>query len=142
MKNTYSHIYLYAKGHYQRKNVIEDLKILLGHICGYSPELLSKNDVCHYLTKIAFQHLNDQFGDPLTAFRDFVFDLNPEKCWKVGYWWKKGNTVLEPYDFETAVIHKCLSIIGMTNVKEGGKVFLELDEPNPDLLPLTKEIKK
>jgi hypothetical protein len=143
MKNTLSHIYLYAKGHYERKDIIEDLKIIVAQICGTSPEHISKNDICYWLTRQAFRHMNEQFGDPLTAFRDFIFDLDPANCWKVGYPTKKGKwpAIANPYDFELAVIYKCLSIIRMTSIlgNDGKTVLIELDEPDSTLLPLHKK---
>lgn len=139
MKNIHSHIYLYAKGHYERGDVVEDLKIIIGQICATDPEFLSKNDVCHYLTKIAFLHMNELFIDPLTSFRDFIFDLDPKNCWKVGYRVKVYKESKEPYDFETAVICKCLSVIQMADVRRGNKILIELDEPDPNLLPLHKK---
>ncbi len=38
MKNADSHIYLYAKGHYQRGNLIEDLKKIFGERSAIDPE--------------------------------------------------------------------------------------------------------
>jgi hypothetical protein len=137
MKNTLSHLYLYAKGHYEKNDVVEDLKIIVGQICGIDPKHLSTNDVARFVIKYAFQHMNEQFADPLTAFRDFLVDIPPEHCSRVGYYLKG-----KPYDFDIAVIHKCLSVLCMVDVRKGDKIVLELDVPDPAILPLKKKEKK
>lgn len=44
-----NHIFLYAKNHYHGidKNVISDLKVLVGHVCSIEPEHVSTENLYH-----------------------------------------------------------------------------------------------
>lgn len=142
MKNDYSNIYLYAKGHYKKNNVVEDLKHICGPICGIYPEDMSTNDVMYWCLKVVCKHIQEEKKDLLDIFRDFLGDISPGNCWKIGYYtkqapWSKEGVNTE-YVFEEAVIHKCLSIIMMVPVKNmaTGEIVLELDDPDSSILPL------
>ncbi len=128
MKNADSHIYLYAKGHYEKDDLIEDMKKIIGERCGIEAEHVTVGNILHVLLSIAYLYVID-----LYHFRDFILDLHPVNYWKLD----RTN-----YDFEHAVIHKCLSILAMTQVKEGDEVLIELDDPDPNILPLTKHTNK
>jgi hypothetical protein len=133
MKNAYSHLYLYAKHHYKRTNVVEDLKVICGKICGCDPEHMYVDDVMYWCLKTACKHLQEDKKDLLDIFREFLSDISPDNCWKTGCSYK-------PYSFELAVIHKCLSVLSMVSVREPSTntILLELDEPDPNLLPLRR----
>ena len=128
MKNADSHIYLYAKGHYQRGNLIEDLKKIFGERSAIDPEYYSVEDILHVLLGIVCPRIESSY-----YFREFILDLLPINYWRLD----RGE-----YDFEHAVIYKCLSVLRMTQVKEGSKILIELDDPDPDILPLTKHNNK
>ncbi len=146
--NEYSHLYLYAKGHYLKSDVIEDLRRICGPICGIDPWDMSIDDVMYWCLKVACKHMQEEKRDLLDIFRDFLGDISPDNCWRVGYYTKHASWAKErltaPYIFEKAVIYKCLSIIMMVSVKEPktGKILLALDEPDSNILPLNKKAKE
>ncbi len=128
MKNTDSHVYLYAKGHYKESDLVEDMKKVFGERNAIEPEHITAADITHMLLKIVSPYLKTPHH-----FREFVLDLHP-----VNYWRLSRGT----YSFDQAVIRKCLSILRMTQVKEGDEVLIELDDPDPNILPLTKHTNK
>lgn len=125
MKNTDSHIYLYAKGHYKEGDLIEDLQKVFGERNAIDPECVSAEGIMQMLLTMTQPHVNDSYH-----FRDFVVDLHPSNHWK----FSSKST----YIFEHAVIRKCLSVLAMTRVLDGDKVLIELDDPDPGILPLSK----
>lgn len=124
MKNADSHIYLYAKGHYEKNNLVEDMKKILGKRSGIDPEYMTAADVVHVLLSMTSPYIKDNHH-----FREFILDLHPVNYWKL----TRGE-----YSFDEAVIRKCLSILRMTQViDKDNKVLIELDDPDPDILPLS-----
>jgi hypothetical protein len=97
---------------------------------GVLAEYISIRDIAYMLLGMTWPHMNDTY-----RFREFVLDLDPS-CY-----WKLAN---DDYTFGHAVIRRCLSVLGMTQVKDDDKVLIELDDPDPDILPLSKnaQIKK
>ena len=124
MKNADSHIYLYAKGHYQKGDLVEDLKRILGERSGIESEHITAADITHMLLKIVSPCIKTPYH-----FKEFVLDLHPLNYWRLS----RGT-----YSFEQAVIRKCLSILRGMQVKDGDEMLIELDDPNPGILPLTK----
>jgi len=129
MKNADSHVYLYAKGHYEKNDLIKDLKKIFSERNGIDPGYISIRDITHMLLSMTWPHVNDTYH-----FTDFILDLDPS-CY-----WKLSN---DDYTFGHAVILKCLSILRMTTVKDkDNKTLIELDDPDPDILPLIKSTNK
>jgi hypothetical protein len=137
MKNANSHVYLYAKNHYKRSdNIIDDLKRIyadrnLGSV--EQAEHISISNIISCLLNLAFKHM--KINEYL--FSQFINDISPDK-W---HYWKYVCASLAyatkiDYDFNLAVIGKCLSIIMLTDLKD---IPEGLDEPDPKILPLTKE---
>jgi hypothetical protein len=153
--NCNTHIYLYAKGHYKRNDVIEDLRILVAERCGQYNECskegrVSKNDVCIVLTHIIRPYVikNSHY-----LFDELLNDISPENSWKVGYRNRQSSypnligdmriVDLPEYDYWTALIYKSLSILRMLKLKE----ILEIEgaplgEPDYELFPMLKLNKK
>ncbi len=125
MKNADSHVYLYAKGHYKEGDLVEDMKKVFGKRNAIESEYITAADITHMLLKIVSPCMKTPYH-----FKEFVLDLHPLNYWRLS----RGI-----YSFEQAVIRKCLSILRMTQVKEGDEVLIELDDPDPGILPLTKQ---
>lgn len=148
-KNYNTHIYLYAKGHYNDTNVIEDLKIIMAERCGqyslrYQEGRCDLRDVISVLVNLTYSYIRRH--DYL--FQEFVSDVSPDNSWKVGYRTKQMKTMFiekdhdtfPEYDYWTAVIYKCLSILRHTTVTE----ILEVDgrpigEADYELFPMFKK---
>lgn len=126
MKNPDSHIYLYAKGHYKESHLIEDLQKIFGRRNALDPEYISTEGIMQMLLATVHPHISNSYH-----FIGFVLDLSPSNRWKFNH--------KDEYVFEHAVIRKCLSILRMTQIiDENNKVLIELDDPDPDILPLSK----
>lgn len=132
MKNSDSHFYLYAKGHYQRDDSIEDLKILLGEYCGTEPSYLSVDDVLSKMVSLVHKEFSKDYTE--YKFTEFMSDILPRNRWKF------INDVDEVITLEEVIIKKCLSVLRFARVKDlGGNDLLNLDKPDKNILPLKKE---
>lgn len=121
MKNYDSHIYLYAKKWYKRTDIIEDLKKLIGHRCGYDACHVSLEEILVVLGTIAWRHMDEY------QFTELLKGIDPQNIWKVG-----GDNKSTP---ELRTILKLLSILSSAQVNEGDKILIELDEPDYSILP-------
>jgi hypothetical protein len=132
-------IILYCKGHFTNgsdpacvQNLIEDLRKIMGRAYGVEPCYIGKDSIIRNLTGLVPVEKVDQ-----RAFLDFVNDVSPQHCWKVGYYVKEDTTMARRadavnYEYWDAVIHKLVSVISLTKVKyyEG----LELAEADLTIL--------
>jgi hypothetical protein len=148
MKNENSHIYLYAKNHYQKGDVWEDMRKIVAYKFKLKEDLISNQDIILAVTTIIRKH--KEFSQE-QIFYEFLIDISPESCWKTGYYTVDKYPELfnksrlprnyeEQYDYWTAVLFKGLSIINMLRVFNGEKVLIEIDEPNAEILPLKKKV--
>jgi len=118
MKNYNSEIILYAKGWYEGTDLISDLKLICGKRSGCNPEHISENDIINTLLYIIEEHKNID----MRFFVNFIDAINPNsfirKLW--------NNT---EYNFNKAVIEKCLSVINLMQVRseDGTTVLIEID---------------
>ena len=121
------HVYLYAKGHYKCTNKIKDLQRIFSVRNGIGPEFISAANIANMLLSMAYPYIESKH-----QWEDFIFSLRPSNRWK--YWIESPNE----YDFEEAVIGKCLSILAMTTVfdTESKKIIMDLGEPDSSILPL------
>lgn len=123
MKNPNSHIYLYAKHWYKRSvNEWDDIRRILDH--SYLTDDRSKSEILHILTPLVYDAIVAS-GNPPHFFRDLIADM-------VG----RGD---EEQSIEERTLRKFLSILEHALVRDNGKVLLELDAPDPDLLPLAQD---
>jgi len=123
-ENPDTHIYLYAKGWYeQSNNVIDDLKVILGHRSGLGKEAISRENIVMVLLDITYDRLQDT-DNVKDQFITFVSDLNPSINWIHG-----GN---RHDDFYTILINRCLSVLRACVV-----IGLNIGKPDPNILLLT-----
>lgn len=121
--NWNTHFYLYAKGHYQESDVIEDLKKILSNRSAIPLQYVQPRDVARTLLEIAWKHIAES-GNPEYHFIEFISRLNPinifgKECWSGGEgFWK-------------VLLEDCLSVLRMTKV-----AGLDLGEADPTVLPL------
>lgn len=125
MKNCESNVYLYAKGWYKTTDVISDLKVIYGLRNGIDPEYISIVNILDCLLHLTAKHItkSEYF------LREFIADISP-------YAFKRRFYKDEVYEFNKAVIEKCLSILSLTllsDIPEG------LDDPDPSVLPLKEK---
>jgi len=123
MKNPDSHIYLYAKGWYEKTDVVEDLKVIFGERNAIEPDYITEEDLVLMLLNITWPHIKDS-GNPALMFKEFVMELNEKNYWKLSY----DND----WTFNKAVIEKCLSVLSM--------VIIPLDAPDQSILPLDDKV--
>lgn len=127
MKNADSHIYLYAKGHYERSpDILQDLKVLVGQRCGIETEDLTVLDIAEVVLAITMPYLMKSQHQ----LRNFVLGLDERRYWEVA-------RREDPYTFDKALVRRCLSVLSMTTVKgKNGEILIPLDDPDPTILPL------
>lgn len=132
-KNINSHIILYAKNHYKRTDIIEDLRILVGHRNYCDPKFITKSDVFHVILDITLPHiLYHGEQKPENVLREFFIDLYPVNRFKFG-----SN---EDEDYFLALIRKCLSYLRNTKIcRSDGSMIMELDDPDYTILPKRPE---
>lgn len=123
MVNLNTHIYLYAKGHYECGDMISDLKEILSHRSNIAPRYVSSEDIINALTKLVYYHLRDS-GNTERFFVDFIGGLMPRNLWKL--------TPEKDVSFEDVIILNCLSVLRMVDV-DG----LNLGDADADILPLS-----
>jgi len=122
------HVYLYAKSHYRETDTIKDLQQIFAERNGMDPKYILPGDIARMLISMAYPLINT-----LWEFKEFVFDLDPNKYWKLSR---------NKYTFFGAVIGRCLSILAMTEVIKDEKVIMDLGKPDPTILPLKREGKE
>ena len=145
MKNSDSHVYLYAKHWYKRDpDIFVDLKKIYSLRNGIDVEYINNRHVLGCLLNLTVEHLcNNKGMGPQRAVIDFISNIDPKNTWKVGYrpvdfytpYGQDENplTKVMKYDFEYAVAYKCLSVLSLTEVSDIPK---GLDEADPTILPL------
>jgi hypothetical protein len=121
--NPNTHLFLYAKYQYQRGNIWNDLKKIVGKKLLIYSYLVSDIDVVNVLLEVAINQII-LMGEPKDPFLDFIVHLHPENRWEIG-----GNS---EESFNMGVIRKCLSILKHTELK----YISDLGKPDPDILPL------
>lgn len=127
MDKSHRHIFLYAKRHYKQEDQTEDLKIILGHRSNIDPEYISLADIISILIKLVWDYINSE-----SQFIEFVLDVHLNNLWKFDHEYSE-------YDFDRALINKCLSVLSFQKIKD---IPFDLGEPDPSILPLkSREIK-
>ena len=117
------HIFLYAKNHYQTTVEMEDIRKVIGKRNGIDPKHISNTHIISVLMKIVWNYINHE-----TDFHNFIYDLHPENVWRHG--------IIE-YDFNEAVISKCLSVLAFQKIRD---IPFDLGAPDSTILPI-KNIK-
>jgi hypothetical protein len=126
MKNSYSHIILYAKNHYVKRDTIEDLKIIISHRCDVPSGQLGLQAVLDNLIKVTYKYIPKNEHH----FTKFIERLNPAY-----------DTMRNDESTEIRTIRACLNVLARIQVNDGDLVLVELDEPSRDILPLTRDVK-
>jgi len=126
------HYYLYAKGHYKTTEFVRDLKIITGSRCGIDPKFETLRDICSILLSLVMP----QVVKSEHHFKEFMQDINPAKRWM---WGERKKDAYTGEECMGAVVHKCLSVLALTEVKD---IPFELGKADPKVLPLIKEQKK
>ncbi len=120
------HIFLYAKGHYQEGNQIEDMKRIIEDRNAISLKYISIGNITSLLIKLAWNYINRE-----TEFYDFISDLHPSNTWK-----HRRLTSINEYNFDESLIGKCLSVLSFQKIKD---IPFELGKPDPNILPLKEK---
>jgi hypothetical protein len=141
----YNHVYLYAKHHYKRGDLVKDLSVILGERAGIEPEYFERNpqDIVSCLLPLAFDAIK-RSGNPVMRFEQFVMDIAPQNNFRVGgklthgIFGDKPLLGVEPESHEVRVIRSILSTLSFVTVIEKGVKILELGEADPGILPLNR----
>jgi hypothetical protein len=132
-KNCDSHVILYAKNHYERGDLITDLKRIYSLRNAIDPEHISKSDILSCLINLVEKFVSNPATECRFSLRNFLSDIDPNS------WLYK--TV--KYDFDTVCIEKCLSIIMLTRIlNDNMEEIVPIDNPSEEVLPLSENANK
>lgn len=134
--NPDSDLLLYAKHHYERNSLWDDLAKILSKRNYIEVYYLSKRLIFENIIHITMKYVNMD-GQRMA---DILIDIQPQNWWK----WSDKQVVfpsVEEYDFYEAIVKKCLNILSVTKVYENGKELIHIDEPDSELLPISKTSK-
>ena len=134
MKNADSHLLLYAKHHYQTGDLWDDLAKILAERNALSVEYLNKRLIFENIVHITLDYIKVD----ARVMADLILELQPAAFWK---WSNDISFAVDPedYDFYYAAVRKCLSLLAITRVYgDDGEVLIVLDEPDPNILPISK----
>ena len=122
--NPNTNLYLYAKGHYQRNNLIKDLQAIIGDMCAIKPEYVDTWGIITILCSAVQPHLVN--ADLSRTLLSLLRRASPGGAWKTG---QDGGS------YEVRVMGALLTILQLAKVRG-----LDLGEPDPNILEL-KEVK-
>ena len=129
----YNHLILYAKKHYKRGDVIQDVRVILAERCGLEVEQVSDDDVwqmAHYaLLKYSYKYI-DQF------LRELFKPMPDENDYGPLVWFSDTCPLVR-------AVRLVLIYLARVKVldKDHNKI-LELGNPDPAILPLSELVKK
>ena len=110
-----SHVAMYAKGWYKRRdNIWHDMRKCLT-ADGYSGEVFSKYDTL-MIIMIKFEKIPRNANRSILS--EFYNGIKPSQCWKHGYYtkdhtWAKDYQSLPEYNIDEAALRYCLSEIAL-----------------------------
>ena len=132
MNNPYSHLYLYAKGHYQKSNTIDDLKRILANYAGIDVRDITLVNLTEWVLRGTLPHIREKNDHVLI---DFFLSLTPSNDWRFGF---DVAQDVPPYDsgYLPRLISRCLSTLALAQVWDGSNLLIKLDVPHANILPL------
>jgi len=117
------HLFLYAKFWYERKTLVEDLKVIFGKYSGIEPKYIGKETIIMNLTEVVGTIWKNKYPDPSTSLRHLLTHI-------IDY----SEHGSDQFD---AMIIALLNEFHVT-VDEIKKYFGGiLGDPDPDVLPLS-----
>jgi len=130
----YNHLILYAKGHYERNNVLGDVKVILAERCGLqSASHVSDEDmwmmVHHALLEYAGQYIHHYL-------RELFKPLHGEEDFGPLVWFTRNCPL------ERAVRLALIHLMRIKVLDDEGNQILKLGSPDPAILPLSENIRK
>lgn len=111
--NSDRHFYLYAKGHYEQRDVVRDLIKIQAHRCGIEERYLTLANVNITLIDLAYNHIKSK-----GHFAHFI---------------ERISIYINAGGFQVAIAQTCL--LTLINIKTIDIPF-DLGEPDPNILPL------
>lgn len=119
----YRHIFLYAKDRYRRGNMMEDLRILVGHITAIVPEHVRDEDILEVVHGVAFEQMLKRGTSERIQLGIYSEILRVTR---------KEDRPPRIQD----IVENLLAILTITRVRTKEKeILLNLGEPDYELLP-------
>ena len=126
----YNHLILYAKGWYQKGDVIKDVKVILGKRCMIDP--VSDEDMWAMIVGALTKYANPR---EMERYLTELFHPRPDE--KTGTVWFTDTCPLE------RAVKQVLTILGQLMVfTDARTVILNLGKPDPKILPLSPDATK
>jgi len=110
-----SPIVKFAKELKSRENLIEDLKQTVSDMCNINKEYMLDQDCVLILANIVAKIMVAS-GRPSQIFTEFLSDIFPNNCYRVGYHTTPTHAKGTDYDVNHAIIYKLISIIRLSDV--------------------------
>ena len=124
----YNHLLLYAKNHYQRGVLMDDLKKIVAERCGMFVEHISPDDVWQNVLMCLLKYANQREIEYFLGrlFQHGVYD--------------DFDQLSFGYDTNCPIIRALRMALGMLStlkvMNKDGTPIMELGEPDPKILPL------
>ena len=128
MVNADSHIYLYAKNHYEQSGDLwEDLRIIIAHRNMMDLDKIDKKDILYVVSGVAAKHIGS-----VPVFLDgMINDMFPIL-----------RSEQKDTEASSILLRNLLRVLLLVEVYDGyGNAIIRLDNPDPNILPLKKGIK-
>lgn len=135
MNSEYAHLYLYAKNHYRRTDMIMDLRRIVAHRAGCRVEHVDEHAVATVVSEAVMEHLLLRFPRP--EDRRYLTRALAALLVSAGVtpnrWLRQGA----PESALQGVCRSCLEYLcGASVLTDGGERLLTLGAADPEVLPL------
>jgi hypothetical protein len=127
IKDGSAHFFLYAKEHYQKGDVLDDLKNIMAHRQHQKPEQVCIGNIVIVLVQIV-QKLTA--GDPC-FLQQFILRIREDLVV-----WPNHFPAFKQPTFDEVLINACLGELATAIVQEGKTIYIRLGNPDPSILPL------
>ena len=121
------HVYLYAKGHYERSPAIfADLKKIVAHETATDLSYVTTADVFDVVVNLTMKQI-PRLANPGYWFKNLIYSIHPDNWWKVGM--HEDPTI--PKDASRVpevIVRNCLSILADIKVS---MIDGDLGDPDP-----------
>lgn len=124
MKNADSQVILYAKNWFKKTDIIEDLRKIYAKRNLMALKHISDEDIYRLLSFLVFDLCIKGKGS--CPFTDLMAEIFRFQDGRFGY---------SQVTRQKNVIKKILSMLRLLNIKDDGKVLIELDKPDYTILP-------
>lgn len=147
----YNHLILYAKGHYERGNLLEDMRKIVAERCALLEEHVSTSDIWHICAAALMKHCDKHVQERVFTA---LFEPRVEETLGFASGPKTVPSIVCPLEraVRNVLSELCHLVVRELKLEAGAKpmservdsdyeIMLELGRPDPNVLPLNKPVK-